>query len=143
MIYLLHRYKILTLKCKRLDRGYKNGFSIVTSDSICPFESNLATLSATHAEKDGMQQVLVNGLFRTFLLFRRRLRQRWRMTSVTSHRRVDKWRNPPRVLGNPPLSRKYIHPCNLLQIVSECIGYINYVGGKYWNTRWCDEKREF
>lgn len=33
-------------------------------------------LSATvHAEKD-VQQVLVNGLFRTFLLFRRRLRQR-------------------------------------------------------------------
>lgn len=66
---------------------------------------NPAALTATHAEKDGMQQVLVNGLFRTFLLFRRRLRQRWRMTSATSHRRATQWRNSPRAFRNPPLSQ--------------------------------------
>lgn len=82
-----------------------------------------------HAEKD-VQQVLVNGLFSDVpRLFRRRLRQRWRMTSATSRRRAAQWRNPPpRALRNPvrPPSRLNLPesaPFGLRQIASERIGY--------------------
>lgn len=134
--YIFFIIIIMTYPLNQISRS-RNGTDIPRRRHSCV--DYRAVLSAMYAEKD-VQQVLVNGLFRTFLLFWRRLRQRWRMTSATSRRRATQWRNPPRVLRiSPSFSLPWNTPYAVYCKYHPSASVINYVGGKYCSTRWCEK----